>query len=144
DTRAPAGRTGTWLLDPHNVTVNGAGAALTDVDEFSDTPAADLALDVTLINTANSNVFVRANNDGEFLSDVDIVNPGIGLTVQAGRSVSFDDTLIRTNNGNITIIANERSDIPNGVVAGNRDNGPAIIDMNGDVRIDAGTADVFI
>ncbi|GIZ51427.1 two-partner secretion domain-containing protein [Noviherbaspirillum aridicola] len=96
DTRAPRGKFGQWLIDPTNIRV--ADTAATDPN-FSYIRPADLS-------GAQSDVQLVAPNDIEFLSPVALVNPGIGLTADAGHdirvraniSTSGGDVRLRTGN----------------------------------------------
>ena len=78
------GETGTWLLDPVNITVD-----------------ATLA---TTINAAMSNVILDADNTITFQANVDIAEEDIGITALAGGGgISMSNSYIRTNGGFVTL-----------------------------------------
>jgi filamentous hemagglutinin family protein len=114
DTRAANGATGTLLLDPTNIEVvafGGETSNLNDVDAFADpdlgTPG-DTQINVAAINNAAANVILQATNDITFNANVDIVNPGIGLTAQAGNNIVVNSP-IKTQSGAIQLSANDTS-----------------------------------
>ncbi len=142
DALAPLGKTGTLLLDPHNIVVAAAGAALlTDVDQFTDTPAADATIAPAAINAASANVVLQANNDITFTNAVSIAGAGIGLTAQAGRSIIINAN-VATNNGPISLTANETT--LNGVQNANRDVGTAAITMAAGTTLTSGGANITV
>jgi len=117
DTRAPAGRTGTWLLDPTNITViSGPGAfiSLAEVDAFGDPNSGPNTLSVSLIDAAASNVSLQAANDITFATSVNMTNAGVGLTARAGNDIIWGGNTISTNNGSVSFTAND----PGGTVTG--------------------------
>src|ERR1044071_5194318 len=103
---AVAGKVGSVLFDPRNVTIAGSGpAALTDVDMFSDTPSTDLAIAASAINNANANVTVQANQHITFNAGI---NTGDAFTYrfQAGQGIVLNAD-ITTNGGAVTLIARD-------------------------------------
>jgi filamentous hemagglutinin family protein len=144
---APNGATGTLLLDPKNITVDDSGSVTPINQLFTDTPAADVTIDVDTINGAGANVILQANNDFTLANmdlsgkDLNIAGAGITLTIQAGRSVTLNDN-ITTNNGAIAITANET--LANGVIDANRDPGAALISLADGKTINAGNQNITI
>ena len=127
DLAAPAGGTGTLLLDPRNITVqSGGAAAYSQVDDFNDTPASDFTVDPATLAAVTGNVVLQANNDITVTNAITLTTAGQNLTLQAGRSI-LANANITTNNGEISLTANET--VANGVVDVNRDAGPATITM---------------
>ncbi|HEV8530022.1 MAG TPA: filamentous hemagglutinin N-terminal domain-containing protein, partial [Methylomirabilota bacterium] len=142
DALAPLGKTGTLLLDPHNIVVATGGIALLSaVDQFTDTPAADATIAPAAINTALANVVLQANNDITFTNAVSIVGAGIGLTAQAGRSININAN-VATNNAPISLTANETT--ANGVQNANRDVGTAAITMAAGTSLSSAGANITI
>ncbi len=141
DTRAPAGRTGTWLLDPKFVIVVAGGSSpLADADAFNKNASGTDTIDPGDINGAASDVVLQANTDVVFSSAIAMSNAGVGLTAQAGRSILVNADIV-TNDGNITLVANET--VANGVDPDHRDGVvPATITMMDGTLINAGMADV--
>ncbi len=137
DTLAPAGETGTLLIDPHNVTIAGGGAGLTDVDQFNDDPSDDANINAAIINAAVAAVTIQANNDIFVTSAINIV-AAVSLTLQAGRDVNINDN-ITTNSANIDITANDQDAGP-----GNHDGGDGNITMADDTAIDAGSGTITL
>ncbi|NCO39043.1 MAG: hypothetical protein GW892_10095, partial [Armatimonadetes bacterium] len=139
DTSAPAGETGTLLLDPKTVTVAaGGGAGLANVDAFNDNPTEDATIDPATINAAVANVTIQANTDIKVNSAVNMATPGVGLALQAGRTVEINaDT--KTNNGPISLTANDPGADP-----ANRDPGAGEIKMAAGTTIDAGSGTVTL
>ena len=139
DASAPYGARGTLLLDPKNITVaTGGPALLTDVDEFTDTPAATVTISPATINAALANVTLQANNDITFTDAVSVAEPGVTLAAQAGRSI-FVDNNITTNKGALTLVANDT-----GAIGDNRDAGAAVITMADGTTLNAGNANISI
>ena len=139
DTSAPAGETGTLLLDPKTVTVAaGGGAGLANVDAFNDNPTEDATIDPATINAAVANVTIQANTDIKVNSAVNMATPGVDLALQAGRTVEINaDT--KTNNGPISLTANDPGADP-----ANRDPGAGEIKMAAGTTIDAGSGTVTL
>lgn len=110
DLSAPAGSWGSLLLDPRNITINNTGTAtLADVDAFSDTPGADVAINAATINAALANVMLQANNDIVFQNNVNIAAAGVGLTARAGRSVTIANGVsVTLNAGNFWVTINDQ------------------------------------
>ena len=137
DTFAPVGTTGQLLIDPKNVIIAAAGpGTLAGVDQFADTPIADVTIAAATINAAVADVTIQANTDITVNSAVSIAAAGVGLTLQGGRSVLINQN-ITTNNGDVSIKANDE--------AGqfiNRDVGAGSISMASAAVINAGTANV--
>lgn len=139
DTLAPFGRTGTLLIDPKNVWLDVRGhTPLTDIDQFADTPREYAYVDAASISAAAANVMIQANNDIAVHVPIDITAAGVGLTLQAGRVVSVDES-ITTNNGAVSITANDQR-----ANAINRDAGPGEIWMDYDATINAGSAPITL
>ena len=142
DALAPLGKTGTLLLDPHNIVVATGGVApLSAVDQFTDTPAADVTVAPAAINAALANVVLQANNDITFSNAVSIAGAGIGLTAQAGRSIIINAN-VATNNAPISLTANETT--ANGVQNANRDAGTAAITMAAGTSLSSGGANITV
>jgi filamentous hemagglutinin family protein len=142
DARAPQGETGTFLLDPHNITVAAGGVGLlTDVDQFADTPITDVTIAPATINAALANVVLQANHNITFTNAVSIVGAGISLTAQAGRSIIVNAS-ITTNNAPISLTANDTT--ANGVVDANRDAGSALITMAAGTSLTSGGSNITI
>ena len=120
---------------------DGGAAALTAVDQFTDTPAADLTIAPAAINAAGALVVLQANNDITFTNAVAIAGAGIGLTAQAGRSIIINAN-VATNNAPISLTANETT--ANGVQNANRDVGPAAITMAAGTSLSSGGANITV
>ena len=92
NTLAPAGTTGSLLLDPTTIDVNTAGTpvytALSQVDQFADADGGgNDEIDPGLINGATTNVTLQANGNITFDSPVAMTHGNIGLTAQAGGNI---------------------------------------------------------
>ena len=112
DTFALKGLPGTLLLDPTNITIV-AGAnnppQLAANDQFAD-PGVNNTIANGTINAAIANVILQATNDITFTARIDMLNPGVGLTAQAGNNVIVQDGIplfaaITTNGGDINFSA---------------------------------------
>ncbi len=143
DAGASNGSGGTLLLDPKNVTVDTAGgAALEDVDQFSDSPSADSVIaptTITAVTNTGTAVTLQANNDLTINSAIVSNNPGGNggnLTFQAGRSITVNAT-VHSDSGNVTFIANDQT-----AIGADRDPGLAVFRNNS--LIDAGSGAVAI
>jgi filamentous hemagglutinin family protein len=136
---APHGSYGTLLLDPHTITVaSGGGAALTDVDSFSNT--SDETIDAATIDAASANVVLQANTDIDINQVIDIPTSGISLTMQAGRSIVFEPGVsVTTTNGNILLSANDVN-----ATVGDRDAGAATITMDSTNGLNAGNGNISL
>jgi hypothetical protein len=141
NTLAPQGKAGTLLLDPRNITIaTGGTATLTDVDQFSETPSADLIIAPSTINGASSNVILQANRDIIFSNDVSMTGSGLSLTAQAARTITVNAN-ITTNNGNITFIANDST---SGANSTNRTTTAGNITMASGTTLNAGTGNISL
>ena len=108
---APMGTTGSLLLDPLNITVaTGGVATLPQVDQFSDSPAANQTIAPATINGALANVVLQANNDITVTNAIAMTNSDVGITMQAGRDINVNAG-VSTTNGNISLTANDSTAI---------------------------------
>lgn len=139
-TAAVNGKGGLWLLDPHTVTVDDAGGATAvgAVDDFLDTPAADLAIDKdTLI--AGGNIMIQANTDVVFTVDFTLTGTNT-LTVRAGRDIVFNANVdVATTDGAITMTANDT-----GASVGNRDAGTGDIVFNSGATLSSQSGNILL
>jgi filamentous hemagglutinin family protein len=108
DTSAPAGATGSWLLDPLNINVltDGRNGLLGGVDALSTNPAGtDVIPPGTIIAAlAATNVRLEASNDITVFSAV-IYNSANSLTFLAKRNVTFDASVQNGGAGAIVAVA---------------------------------------
>ncbi len=144
DTRAPAGMTGTWLLDPKFIVVAASGGSALNPGTnnlFANNTGGTSTITPTSINSASSNVILQANTDITFTDAVSITGAGISLTAQAGRSILVNAN-ITTNNASITLTANENSAA--GGVAADRSVGSAAITMAAGTSLVSGGGDITI
>jgi filamentous hemagglutinin family protein len=134
DTTAPMGSIGNWLLDPKFIVVAIGGLVpLLDVDQFFDNQDGTSVIDPLAINAALSDVTLQASTDVTFQNAVSMLNSGVKLTAQAGRSIRINAD-IRTNNADVTLIANDSAADPLF-----RDAGPGGIAMADGTTISAST-----
>ncbi|WP_286390157.1 CHAT domain-containing protein [Pseudanabaena mucicola] len=121
DTSAANGKSGTLLLDPTNITViNGPGSftSLTDVDNVLDPDNPPNTIDVSLINSASANVSLQATNNIKFDAPVNMINPNIGLTANAGNKIDINAP-IETQNGAIIFTAGNNINFNNASITTN-------------------------
>ena len=107
DTRAPAGAAGNWLLDPTDIIVASGGvSSLTgNLCAFADATCA--TIDPSAIENAASNVTLQATDDIAFSSPIFMTNSGVGITAEAGNSITeASGASITTNGGTIALFAN--------------------------------------
>jgi CHAT domain-containing protein len=108
NTLAPHGKIGTLLLDPANIFVNATGgnSSLANASAFTNASPVNAILDVSLINSALSNVVLQATNEITFAAPINITTSGVGITAQAGNTITVGNS-ITTNGGNVSLIAND-------------------------------------
>ncbi len=118
DLTAPAGRFGTLLLDPRDITVQASGANDSQLDinvptlldpqgsiYFADVNGTtDFTLTAATISASTANVVLQAQRDVNIDSAIDITAPGVGFTAQAGRDINVNAALT-TNAGRIILEA---------------------------------------
>ncbi|MEZ5593177.1 MAG: hypothetical protein R3F53_21695 [Gammaproteobacteria bacterium] len=137
DALAPSGAAGDWLLDPTSVNV-ATGGLTTGSDPDILTRLADpanvevLTIDPSVLNNATANVSIVASDTITFTDAVAMTGAGVGLTAEAGTSITVNAALT-TSNGDITFISDDY-DINAAVNAGT---GTLLFD-----RVTAGLLDV--
>ena len=126
-TLAPRGKSGNWLLDPHNITiVTGGNNSATSGEQFTDAPQIDNQIDPNSIVTAlnSGNVTLQAATDIIFQNNLTVTGgAGNTLTLQAGRSITLGANSLSYAAGNVVMIGND----PGGAPTGFRDAGAATI-----------------
>ncbi len=90
DLAAPAGQSGTLLLDPLDILVSTGGGILPSVvDQFSDFAGNVVTISPTKIAAINGSVVLQAERDIYFMDPVAMTAAGAGLTATAGGA-TFD------------------------------------------------------
>ena len=85
DLGAPAGQSGTLLLDPLDILVSSAGGILPSVvDQFSDFAGNVVTISPTKMAAINGNVVLQAERDIYFMDAVALTAAGAGLSATAG------------------------------------------------------------
>ncbi|CAN1210505.1 Filamentous haemagglutinin FhaB/tRNA nuclease CdiA-like TPS domain-containing protein [Tumidithrix helvetica PCC 7403] len=147
NTFATNGKTGTLLLDPNNITVITGGVnTVNEVSAFANLPA-NAQIDPVTLTAANANIVLQATSDITFANSVTL-NPGFGLTAQAGNTINFiNNASITTTNGAVQLFANSTAaPAPSG--SGNIFvNGSSSISTNGgaiDLQVQGGTGFINI
>lgn len=141
--RSPEFHDGTGRVDI--LPVAGADFPLGGSLSFGDAASRDVTLrpaQVTNILDTGTDLVLQANNDITVEAPLLVDNPGGNggdLTLQAGRSVILNADIV-TDNGNLTVVANERQD--RGVIASEREAGPALLSVGDNVTLDAGNGTV--
>ncbi|MEO3433929.1 filamentous hemagglutinin N-terminal domain-containing protein [Inquilinus sp. CAU 1745] len=142
DTIAPLGVTGTWLIDPTDVYIESTtpSVPLDGVDDFLDPdsgPAPQTTIAVFSINNATSNVRIQATNNIILNAEIDMVNAGVGLTMEAYNDIFLNgdgsgSISISTNNGDVSLragLSNPSGGILGGFYFGDIDVGSATLFM---------------
>ncbi len=102
DLGAPAGQSGTLLLDPLDILVSSAGGILPSVvDQFSDFAGNVVTISPTKMAAINGNVVLQAERDIYFMDAVALTAAGAGLSATAGGT-SFNSV----NGGNVFVNQN--------------------------------------
>ncbi len=108
DTSAPAGATGSWLLDPLNINVAAVGRRElpNGIDALSNNPAGtDIISPATIIAAlATTNVRLEANNDVNVIDPVSYDSAN-SLTLLAKRNVTFNASVQNSGAGAILAVA---------------------------------------
>jgi filamentous hemagglutinin family protein len=140
DARAPAGAAGTLLLDPRNIIVQNAGVAYSPGvnNLFTNNVGATTNITTASINTAAANVVLQANSDITVTNPIAMTNAGVGLTMEAGRSIAVNAN-VATNNGPITLISNAP-----GAQIGDRAAGAGSITMAAGTTLNAGNQPISL
>lgn len=95
DTRAPNGSIGLLLIDPENIRIVSDG---TVVD-------GEVAIFVSTINNATTNVMLQATNNITFDEQINISSEEVGLSATAGSTIEVKSA-ITTNRGDINFTSN--------------------------------------
>ena len=139
DLSAPFGAAGTWLLDPHNITIVSGGGALTNPTNWATGGnAADITVDSAAFTNINADVLLQANNNITVTNAITMTNNNRALTLNAGDSIAVNAN-ISTNNGAFTATIND-----GGATAANRDAGKAAFTMAGGTSISTSGAAINI
>lgn len=111
DLRAPAGLSGTLLLDPLDLIVSlTSGILPTVVDEFTDFPGNVATVSPTALAAVGGNVVLQAQRDIYIKDAIALTAAGAGITVTAGGEFFeagsiFNNAGIGTNAGAVTLRA---------------------------------------
>ena len=133
---------GQLILDPKNVLIQAGGADSATGNTFASDPTGDVVIDGATLATAidSAAVTIQANTDITLADNITATTSGNGLTLQAGRSITFQKNCALTlNNANFSATINDE-----GAQSDNRDAGTAIYTMVRDSRIDTQGGDITI
>ncbi len=90
DLGAPAGKSGTLLLDPLDILISNAGGILPSVvDQFTDFAGNVVTISPVKMATINGTIVLQANRDIYFIDPVALTIAGAGLSATAGGA-TFD------------------------------------------------------
>lgn len=131
DVRAPAGRAGTFLIDPQNIIISDAAApAIPAGDGVTGTLTGAAALDAT---TGVATATTGSNNDWLVITTDAVTGFGGGnITLDANRSIVVETGFTRTTAGDLALLAGQGGG-PNG--ADIRILGGANISVNGGLTL---------
>lgn len=107
---APKGKTGQWLLDPYNITVEfpGDDQPLSQMAAFANfANGVTSSVNALQISNAQANVALQARNNINFNAATNIAAAGVGLTAQAGNNINVNAS-ITTNGGMLILSANDQ------------------------------------
>ncbi len=101
DTTAPNGLTGSWLLDPYDLTID-AGAAATIATSLATT---DVTIQTTATGSSGSGI-VNPSGNGDIFVNSDISwNSANSLTLSAYRNIAVNASIANNGSGNVTLRA---------------------------------------
>ncbi len=103
---SPIGQAGNWLLDPRNITIQTGGTDVPTLAQLSDNTdtLSDFVIDPAILEGAAANVILAASENINFNSNLNLLNPGVGLSASAGQDINVNAS-INTQNGNIDLQA---------------------------------------
>ena len=138
---APFGSAGTLLLDPRNITIAAAGGVPYNPgvnNLFGNNLGATTIITPASINGQLANVVLQANNDITVTNAIAMTNAGVGITMQAGRSIAVNAN-VSTTNGNISLTANDSA-----ATAADRLAGVGNITMGAGTTLNAGSGNISL
>ena len=138
---APFGSAGTLLLDPRNITIAAAGGVAYNPgvnNLFGNNLGATTIITPASINGQLANVVLQANNDITVTNAIAMTNAGVGITMQAGRSIAVNAN-VSTTNGNISLTANDSA-----ATAADRLAGVGNITMGAGTTLNAGSGNISL
>src|SRR6185295_6274768 len=138
---APFGQAGTLLLDPQNITIATAGGVAYNPgvnNLFGNNVGATTIITPASINGQLANVVLQANSDITVTNAIGMTNAGVGITMQAGRSIAVNAN-VSTTNGNISLIANDST-----AAAADRLAGVGNITMGAGTTLNAGSGNISL
>lgn len=130
DLRAPLGVTGTWLLDPENLTIQAAGTTTASFASNTYTSNVDSSI-LTVADLeaalASASIIVQTGSSGSQLGDITVSDPIVwssanSLTLSAHRNVTINAGISNIGTGSLNITADSDSNntgaiaINNGIV----------------------------
>jgi len=140
--RAPRGRTGKLLFDPHNATIQAGGVDPATGNTFGTNPALDVVIDGAALGAAidAASVTIQANNDIFVNDTVTATTNGNGLALQAGRVIRFSAIgQVQLNNGDFSALINDSGAIP-----ANRDAGDSVFTLSPGAFVQTQGGDITI
>ncbi|MBI2772150.1 MAG: filamentous hemagglutinin N-terminal domain-containing protein, partial [Burkholderiales bacterium] len=119
DLSAAAGRAGTWLLDPEDITIAAAPSSnISGATPFTPSGAGSSTLDVTVLTTAlngGTSVIIDTTGGGSGTGNINvnasvlkIAGPDATLTLRAHNDININSTLSSSSNKlNVVLVANQ-------------------------------------
>jgi filamentous hemagglutinin family protein len=138
---APRGQPGTLLLDPRNIVVATAGGVAYNPgvnNLFGNNLGATTTITPASINGQLANVVLQANTDITVTNAIAMTNAGVGITMQAGRSIAVNAN-VSTTNGNISLTANDAT-----ATAADRLAGAGNMTMAAGTTLSSGTGNISL